>query len=326
MKVLVSWMNRLGSYVSREFYYIMQDLIRVHEWRQIEPSVLPRNPAAVRATLLDVLGEIPEVMLFWEAYDLCISMGPALLDIGCRRCVFVDDLHWRDDADKEVKSLGLSLCDTILCTYAYAIDEYYPELRNRKKIVWVPHSASPDFVMPFNDQPQNALLLSGCVNEHYPLRQRVKKLRDEERYPIRLHEHPGYGAEFDYERDPRIGAGYARLIHRYKAAFTDSLWMKYVVAKYFEIPATGALLFADSAVSQQLKELGLLENLHYIPASRENLEDQIRYILNPSHDSELDEIRRRGQEVVLSRHKTSDRAKLIDQACAVKTNVVRHGN
>jgi hypothetical protein len=92
--------------------------------------------------------------------------------------------------------------------------------------------------------------------------------------------------------------------------------MRYVVAKYFEIPATGALLFADSAVSQQLKELGLLENVHYIPASRENLEDQIRYVLNPSHDAELDEIRRRGQELVLSRHKTSDRAKLIDQVCA----------
>jgi Glycosyl transferases group 1 len=315
VKVLVASMGRLGTYVSREFYYIMQDLIRVHGWRQIEPSVLPRNPASVRATLLDALGEIPEVILFWEAYDLCVAMRPALLDIGCRECVFVDDLHWRDDADREVKSLGLSLCDTILSTYAYIFDDYYPELRNRKKIVWAPHSASPDFVLPFNDRPQNAVLLSGAVNEHYPLRQRMKKLRDDGRYPIRLHEHPGYAAAYDYETDERVGAGYARIIHQYKVAFTDAAWLRYVVAKYFEIPATGALLLADGAVREQLNELGLLENVHYIAASAKNLEEQIQYVLDPIHDEEINAIRRRGQELVSSRHKTSDRANLIDRVC-----------
>ena len=170
MKVLVSWMCRLGTYVSREFHYIMQDLTRVHGWRQVEPSVFPRDRPA---SLLDALGEIPEVILFWETYDLCIAMAPALLGVGCRTCLFADDLHWRSDADRAMKLRGMALCDSILSTYAYALNEFYPELAN-KTVEWVPHSASPDFVLPFNDRAENAILLSGAINGNYPLRPRIK--------------------------------------------------------------------------------------------------------------------------------------------------------
>ena len=70
MKLLVSWMRELGGYVSREFYYIMQDLISVHGWRQMQPSAMPQCPGSVEECLLNEFGEIPDVVLFWEAYDL----------------------------------------------------------------------------------------------------------------------------------------------------------------------------------------------------------------------------------------------------------------
>lgn len=311
-------MHSLSTYITREFYFIMQDLIRVHGWKQIEPPVLAQNPASAKATLLDLFGEAPEVILFWETYELCIDVMPAVVDLGCRACMFADDLHllWGCESMRDAKLLGLSLCDPILSPYAYVFDEFFPELRGRKSVVWTPHSASPDFVLPFNERPENVILLSGAIGEPiYPLRCRMRDLEEAGRYPIVLQKHPGYREGYDYDHDPTIGVGYARNIHRCKAAFTDALTFRYVVAKHFEIPATGALLVADGIVSPQLEQLGFIENVHYIPVSAENLEERIVYVLDPGNSEEIDAIRRRGQELVLSVHKSSDRARLIDRAC-----------
>ena len=66
MKLLVSWMRELGTYVSREFHYTMQDLVRVHGWRHVEPWVLSQRAASGKAGLVEFLGEVPEVVLFWD--------------------------------------------------------------------------------------------------------------------------------------------------------------------------------------------------------------------------------------------------------------------
>jgi hypothetical protein len=42
------------------------------------------------------------------------------------------------------------------------------------------------------------------------------------------------------------------------------------------------------------------------------LEDRVRYLLREENHPELDRIRRNGQALVMERHRTSHRAKLID--------------
>jgi hypothetical protein len=88
-----------------------------------------------------------------------------------------------------------------------------------------------------------------------------------------------------------------------------------VIAKYFEIPATGALLLADDAVAGPLKELGLIEYRHYLPVSCNDLEEKVHYVLDEKNHEELDEVRKLGQELIWERHKTSDRARMIDEIC-----------
>ena len=318
MKLLVSWMRELSGYVSREFYYVMQDLIQLHEWRQIDPPSLSQHSGSVKEYLLEVFGEIPKVVLFWETYDLVNIVLPALHDLGCRAIIFADDVHmlWGHELKRDVRLRAFSQCDTVMSSYAYVFDDFYPELRGRKTAVWIPHSASPDFVLPFNDRPENAILLSGFVGGLYPLRLQLKDLQRRSRCAIVQHEHPGYRENYDYERDLRIGAGYARTIHRFKAAFTDALTFRYVVAKHFEIPATGTLLVADGTVREPLRQLGFIEDVHYVPVSGETLEERISYVLDSCHNDEIESIRRRGQELVLRKHTTCHRASLIDGACA----------
>jgi hypothetical protein len=315
MKVLVSWMNELSGYVSREFYFIMQDLVHAHGWRQIQPESLGSGDGL--RTLIDRAGGTPDLVLFWEAYDLAIRLRPALAEAGIRCYFFADDLHemWGEESRRAQKLEAFASCDGVLCPYAYRFDDFFPELRGKQRVEWIPHSASPDFFIPFHDRPCNKILLSGAGGPQYPFRGRLKDMQEANHPSIDHIDHPGYGCDHDYTADPRVGAGYARRLQHYKAAFTDALIYRYVVAKYFEIPATGTLLFADASVAAPLEELGFIDGVHFMSATPANLDERIDFIVDPRHDEEIDAIRRRGQELVSSRHRTSDRARRIDEVC-----------
>lgn len=317
MKLIVSHLETLRTYVTREFYYIMQDLISTHGWRHIESSKLFASPGTIQDNLVAEFGEVPESIIFWEDYNQLRVRAEEIYRLDCRKSVLADDLHYWDEPGRQKKLVGSALCDTILSTCGYVWDSFYPEFCGTKKVVWIPHSASPDFMLPYNPNPENSILLSGAIGRYYPLRQQMRALCERGFYSIAYHQHPGYYTGYDYESNQYIGGAYAKKINSYRAAFTDSLVYRYVVAKYFEIPATGALLFADDAVRGPLQELGFIENRHYFPVSMENLEEKIEYVLDKRNHEELDEIRKRGQALVWERHKTSDRARQINEACSV---------
>jgi len=315
MKLIVSELEQWRRYVSREFYHVMTDLMTNYGWRQIKASKLWDGRGTIKDTLIEECGEMPEVILFWEEFASLSARADEVNRLNCHKCFFADDVHWGWPAEGQRKFLCFALFDTILTPYAYVFDNFYPQLAKIKQLAWIPHSASPDFMLPYNPQPENAILLSGCLEYYYPFRQLMKRLHEEGSYPIAYHHHPGYGSDFDYASDGDIGKGYAARINSYRVGFTDSTLYRYVVAKYFEIPATGALLLADDAVAGQLKELGMFQYRHYLPVSTNDLEEKLQYVLNEKNHQELDEIRKRGQGLIRERHKTSDRARLIDEAC-----------
>lgn len=317
MKLIVSQMRALSGYVSREFHYMMTDLINDYQWKHIDTLQLFNAPGVMKDKLVNTVGELPEIILFWEGYEFLSACFSDIYSLECHKLIFADDLHWWNEQMRLQKLVSFGLCQTILSPYAYLWDSFYPELAGAKQVVLIPHSASPDFVLPFNNSPENSIFLSGAEGQHYPLRRLVKDLSAESDYSISHHPHPGYHCQYDHAANENVGRGYAEKINRYRAAFTDSLIYGYVVAKYFEIPATGALLVADDAVSGPLKELGFTANEHYFPVSKENLEEGIKYVLDEANHEELDQIRRAGQELVRSKHKTSDRARRINEVASV---------
>ena len=315
MKLLVADSGWWSKYVSREFNYIMADLITYYGWKPIETYELLNGPGTVRAKLLEVFGELPETILFWEGFDLICDHTEDIARLNCRKFLFVDDLHGWQEVVRARNRISFGLADTILATYAYVWDYFYPEFCGTKKVVWIPHSASPDFMLNYNPNPENSIFLSGSISPSYPLRQEMQELCVEGSYAIARQNHPGYHSQYEYETDKNVGRGFAETINQHRAAFTDSSKYRYVVAKYFEIPATGALLLADDAVSGPLKDLGFLADEHFLSVSKENLQERIRYVLDERNHEELDAIRSRGQELVWRRHKTSDRARQIEEVC-----------
>lgn len=315
MKLIVSQLKALRGYVSREFYYVMTELMASYDWKQIDTYELWKAPGSLTSKLLNNFGELPDAILFWEGYEFICAHTNEIGRLDCERFIFADDLHCHTEKERGMKAVSFGLCDTVLSTCGYVWNKFYPEFQGNKKVVWIPHSASPDFLLPYNPHPENAIFLSGAMSRHYPLRRHVKSLYEQGLYAIAYHGHPGYHCQYDYKKNEDIGLGYAKRINSYRAGFTDSLLYEYVVAKYFEIPAVGALLFADDAVSGPLRQLGYLENEHYLPVSKDNLKARILYVLDESNHDKLDEIRRRGQALVWERHKTCDRARQIDEAC-----------
>jgi hypothetical protein len=315
MKVIVSPLDVLDHYVSREFSRIIRDLVTVYGWRHVEVANLCRRHGPLRDRLWSELGEEPEVILFWELDWFVAGLADQVERLDCLKAFIANDLHWKSEASRWNRILCYMIVDIVFSTYAYRFHEFYPEVREFARCIWLPRSASPDFLLPFNFEAENAVLLSGALSSCYPLRRRMKDLCDSGRQRIVHHPHPGYRSRFDHEADPRVGRGYGRLINGYRAAFTDSSDYRYTVAKHFEIPATGSLLLADRAVAGPLERLGFVAGEHYIATSDDDLEDQVRFVLEGAHAPELDAIRRRGQELVWGRHKTSDRAASIDAAC-----------
>lgn len=317
MKLIVSHLETLRTYVTREFYYIMRELISTYGWRHIEIGKLVNGSGTIRDRLLSEFGELPESILFWEGYESFYAAARDIYRLDCRKTLLADDLHFWDEKTRLTKLVSFALCDKILCTNRDIWANFYPEFCGTKKVVWIPHSASPDFMLPYNPNPENSILLSGAIGRYYPLRQQMRALFEQGSYSIAYHQHPGYYTGYDYENNQCIGSAYAKTINRYRAAFTDNLIYRYVVAKYFEIPATGALLFADDGVRGPLQELGFIANRHYLPVSKENLEERVQYVLDERNHEELDEIRKSGQELVWQRHKTIDRARQINEECSV---------
>jgi len=104
---------------------------------------------------------------------------------------------------------------------------------------------------------------------------------------------------------------YARIIHSYLAAITDTSQKNYLIAKLFEIPATGALLLVNVEASNFLDHLGFEDGVHYMSYTIDSMEETISFAVLPKNRPIVDRIRRNGHALVHKHHTTSTRAHFI---------------
>ena len=128
--------------------------------------------------------------------------------------------------------------------------------------------------------------------------------------------HPGYKNFDGIEKDFKIGRSYAKILNEHLCCFADCSIYGYIVSKYFEIPATGALLLAenpnkDHKEFDNLESLGFIDNVNYISCTKDNIQDKINWILDPLNKCKIDEIRKNGMEMVRNNHSIKKRAVFI---------------
>jgi hypothetical protein len=292
-RLIVAPLAALRGYVSREFYFTLSALAANHGWKKCET--------------LAFRGTSANVVLFWESYHVAARHVRALQAQGTRVYVMTDDLHKQREGMRET----LLAADGILSTYAPRFGAFFPEV-DPARVMWTPHAASSDFVLPPAKHPLPQVFVSGAMTSSYPLRLLMRDLALRRPEIARLQDHPGYHTSYRYSRDGRIGRGYARSIRACVAAFTDALQYGYIVAKHFEIPAAGALLIADRAVAPQLAQLGFIDGQHYVSVTAEDLESTVERVVDPRNAEEVRAMRTAGHELVFARHTTANRAREID--------------
>lgn len=69
MKLILSQLETVRTYVTREFYYIQKELMSTYGWEHIEICDLWDGARTVRDKLMHEFWEIPEAILFWQAYE-----------------------------------------------------------------------------------------------------------------------------------------------------------------------------------------------------------------------------------------------------------------
>ena len=227
--------------------------------------------------------------------------------------VLIDDIH--QTGDNKIKIINdLAKCKKIFSTYAYLFKNFYNNtILNEIPVHFLPHSCR--FMIEFNKNPVNKILLSGRLNKFiYPVRQMmyekckscdyIEYLRPNVKYRIKK-DHPKY----------IYGERYIKCLNNYIACFTCEahIGRPYLLKKFFEIPGSGSLLLTINPVTKKyFTELGFIDNTHYISATTSNIEDKIKFILNPENRKTIDEIRMNGYELVKSKHMYYHRADLMD--------------
>lgn len=310
-KVVIGSVEALQRYVTREFWYTICVLAADYGWGVLDRAVVPNHPRALPLVLRQRFGAMPEVVLFLETYDAAARHADALAAAGARVYVKTEDLHY------SIARMGEALrkaTAVLTATYPPQLAAFHPEAEGAR-VIWLPHAAGPDFQLPLNENPEKKVLVSGAINELYPLRTAMRALVERRPELGRVHQHPGYVCAFDHAPDGRVGPGYAATIRGCLAGFTDASRFHYMVAKHFEIPATGALLIADRAMTSQLAELGFADGVHYVSADAGDLEAVVERVLDDANRAEIDAIRRRGHALIRERHTTRHRAQQIDATC-----------
>ncbi len=237
--------------------------------------------------------EILKYLLFMQQKDLTKNLY--ILD-------YIEDVHktkhfFELDYEFYKQNFPIKSNNYIIVRYINQFDKYFKGCNS----LYLPFSIPDKFIQPFNAEPDRSLLLTGEVlpRHVYPLRNIILKLMN--KYNISRLEHPGYGKLLH----DKVGISYFKYINQYFASVSTCGADKfsYLLKKYFEVPSTGALLFAhDGPIKQLLIDCGFIEGEHYVSFNKDNLEERIRYILDSQNWEEIDGIRLAGYNLVKQRH------------------------
>ncbi len=250
------------------------------------------------ANEVDVASDTDVVVVFGVPYHNRPNLIPGLLDLNknTKLVMFPSDLQcYNNKLCLENRIKVFKRCDLIITPVYEYFMKTYPQFLSKHKFMsncFSPHKRY--MKLPFNDNPKIKCLLSGNFNPKvYPLRAFVKK----------------NGLGVDYKPPRYVGDSYAKLLHSYFCCVASSSIFNYVIAKYFEIPATGSLLLANE--TNDLKRVGFIPHRHYVPINKANALTKISECLKNPDD--YTNIRKEGMEFVRKNHSIVNRMEELEE-------------
>lgn len=294
VKKYVIYTDWLESYLQQERFIFIKNL-EILGWQIIKLSELD----------IENIKKTKSIVLCFTYDDFDVSL------IKCDNVKIIykiDDLYpFKNIRNKSIENSNMIISPTKFLFDTDEFKKFYKNI-NTTNSFYIPYSSVDEFFseLEFNDKPKNKVLISGAVNNVYPLREFICSNIFNE-YTERL-VHPSYNK---YTHNFIQGEYYKKL-NEYLCCFTDASLYKYVLAKVFEICSVGSLLLVEDTIKNELNDLGFFDNINCIFCNKNNLENKLKWILNDENRYLVDNIRKSGMELVRQQHTTKKRAKMFN--------------
>jgi spore maturation protein CgeB len=158
--------------------------------------------------------------------------------------------------------------------------------------IYLPWAISPAVFRDLGKRRRYDIACLGALTEgKYPLRRKVRAWIEND-------------SGLRYIRKKRIGGHdgeqFNAALNTTCSAFTCASAMRYTLMKYFEIPASGALMFGEP--TPELAGLGFRDGEHYVAVDEDNFAERIAHYTSASGRQEGERIRRAGHDFVIADH------------------------
>jgi hypothetical protein len=297
------------TYIRTEYYFLFHGL-EVFGWQELPQQYYFHEDNERHKMWQELIGKYPSVILFCENHVERYARLPIqqLRLGGTHIAAFSDDLHMYNRYSSQRMYSILQNTDTLVGAYAYLMEGYFSSVMNTSELpnlLWIPHSASPPFTdRVFNSDPIEKILLSGAARkEPYPIRHwLLSTFAATFPLTITVLPHPGYQNHLLNQSNV-----YAEYLRAYEACITTTMSFRRIVAKVFEIPATGSLLLINLDLESLMASLGMINGKHYVGFENNDPSKAIWWTQDPSNKEKIKQIRKAGQKLALASHKTSHR-------------------
>lgn len=291
VKLIIKELN--FSYCNRHLFDMLDLLVDKYNWKYVEKNdILDAN--------FVYFEKIEYLLLITGSSEIENFNVPK----SCKIIYIIDDLHTCGKI-KRARSKNYNLVFKIFATYGYCMNKFYSMIPSNK-IVWFPHSAR--YIIPFNFNPINKILISGRVTqEQYPNRFKILQLSKKINF-IYYHQPTlnGYRAQNKNDIETQLyGKKFYELLNSYLICFTcdASQNRPYILAKHFEILGSGSLLFAcNPNTKKNFESLGFIDEIDYISCNSENMLEKINWLSDIKNLEKINIIRKNGYEKVKNNH------------------------
>lgn len=206
----------------------------------------------------------------------------------------------------------------VLCTEKAIMLQRFPHHNGRIRhfpYYFAPHERYAELDVD-GPRTMQCLFTGHANNKIYPLRSFILKQLEHDRrlqgVMVRAR-HPRWGRKDGplkpYEIEPVLNQTYALALNKYFCSVATGSVYRYVLAKYFEIPAAGALLLAERTADSD--SVGLVPWKHYVAIDRKNVVAQITECLQ--RPQQFETIRRAGCDYVRTHHSVRNRVAQLEE-------------